>query len=186
MTKKLGVGVACVCAGMWVAASLAGAGQGVATALFMCFFAGCVGGVGCAAYFLGLDGLVAVLTTKEGYAMTAFDRFVAPYLDVWRGCIVLALWPAFVGYLAFSAVKRGVHRCRGVATRRARATPAQGHRPVARQPSARYTERSSVCLAPSRLRARAAQIVRICTRAQGITSRATHRPQLCALPAPST
>ena len=112
VTKKLGVGVACVCAGMWVAASLAGAGQGVATALFMCFFAGCVAGVGCAAYFLGLDGLVAVLTTKEGYAMTAFDRFVAPYLDVWRGCIVLALWPAFVGYLAFSAVKRGerVHR----------------------------------------------------------------------------
>ncbi len=43
----------------------------------------------------------------------------------------------------------------------------QGRRPVARQPSARYTERSRVCLAPSRLRARAAQIVRIlhtCTR----------------------
>ena len=111
VAKKVGVLVAVLLAGCWCAASLAGAAHGVSTALFAAALAGALGLVFVAAHFShGVRGLVASLGKEDS---TAYDKFVKPYEDVWKGGLVLVAWPPFLGYLAFSFLRRGVRGCRG-------------------------------------------------------------------------
>ena len=113
VAKKLGVLVAFLGAGVWCAASLAGAAHGVSTALFAACFAGCLGLAFVAAHVYGLKGLVAALAVDGSAARGAFDKFVAPYLDAWKGLLVLVAWPPFLGYLLFSCLRRAVRGARG-------------------------------------------------------------------------
>lgn len=113
VAKKLGVLVAFLGAGVWCAASLAGAAHGVSTALFAACFAGCLGLAFVAAHVHGLKGLVAALAVDGSAARGAFDKFVAPYLDAWKGLLVLVAWPPFLGYLLFSCLRRAVRGARG-------------------------------------------------------------------------
>ncbi|KAH8047840.1 hypothetical protein JL722_12861 [Aureococcus anophagefferens] len=113
VAKKLGVLVAFLGAGVWCAASLAGAAHGVSTALFAACFAGCLGLAFVAAHVHGLKGLVAALAIDGSAARGAFDKFVAPYLDAWKGLLVLVAWPPFLGYLLFSCLRRAVRGARG-------------------------------------------------------------------------
>ena len=57
--------------------------------------------------------MVDSLQDPDGAAATTWDRFGKPYINVWRGLAVVALWPLFLGYLCFAAAQKSVRSCRG-------------------------------------------------------------------------
>ncbi|KAH8096422.1 hypothetical protein JL720_3793 [Aureococcus anophagefferens] len=83
--KKMVCVLGTLAAGAWCAASLAGAGHGVTTAIFMFLVAGVLALVFAALYSYGVAGITQLLYAPDGAAQAAFAKFVTPYMDIWKG-----------------------------------------------------------------------------------------------------
>ena len=116
--KKMVCVLGTLAAGAWCAASLAGAGHGVTTAIFMFLIAVVLALVFAALYSYGVAGITQLLYAPDGAAQAAFAKFVTPYMDIWKGFLTVSAWPFFLLYLGFAGLQQLARTLRGAARKK--------------------------------------------------------------------
>lgn len=111
--KKMVCVLGTLAAGAWCAASLAGAGYGVTTAIFMFLGAGFLALLGSFVFTYGIEGMQKAIYSPRGPGQAALAKFILPYMNMWKGLLTVGGWPFFFIYLAFSALQQAIRTIRG-------------------------------------------------------------------------
>ena len=94
MHNKLGALIIFVLIAIWVAASLAGAGHGIGNALIASTACAVAGIFTTGIITRGMSGTISWLKTNP-YFISTMDKYIHPFINVWRGIITLSSWLFF-------------------------------------------------------------------------------------------